>query len=174
MGSSPHFGVGIFQDEAGDDAHDLSLRQGIGHGRDWALAWFEDVAGDDTYRAPGSALGDSHVNALSVFWDRAGDDTYVIALPGLGESERESSGTMRDWMPTLALFVDGAGRDRYLAWPRDAKGAALPALPSPADCAPIPGVGDGRTWVRTPSTAPSPGYRGAGIDGRTVSKGGSE
>jgi hypothetical protein len=90
--------------------------------------------------------------------------------PGLGESEPEPNGSVRDWLLSLGLFIDGAGHDGYYLLPGDesyeasntymgdVKPEDLPRLP------PLDFAGDGKTWQRTPPTDAVPGYRGIGMD----------
>jgi hypothetical protein len=166
--SAPHFSIGILQDEAGDDHYVSTRRQSIGHGRDWSLAWFEDVAGNDFYQGARTTLGCSHVNSISVFWDRAGDDVYLSKGPGLGESELDISGSARDWLLTLALFVDGGGNDQYYELTGDPSYEGSDVYPGDvvdtADLTPLEFAGDGQTWIKTAPPVEAPGFLGVGID----------
>lgn len=168
--SAPHFACGILQDEAGDDRYVIGIRQSMGHGRDWSLAWFEDAGGNDWYQGARTTLGVSHVNALSFFWDRAGDDTYIAKGPSFGESEIEVSGSPRDWLMTLGMFVDGGGKDRYYLLPGDESYEGSNTFTGDvteemlSTMTPLDFAGDGKMWVKTAPTAESPGWAGVGID----------
>jgi hypothetical protein len=168
--SAPHFAIGILQDDAGDDRYLCSIRQSLGHGRDWSIAWLEDSAGDDWYQGARTTLGCSHVNSISVCWDKLGDDVYIAKGTGLGESEPEPNGSPRDWLLTLGLFIDGAGTDGYYLLPGDDSyegSSTFTGEISPEGLAALPRLdfaGDGRNWQRTSSPAEAPGYMGSGVD----------
>ena len=166
--SAPHFSIGILQDEAGDDRYTSTRRQSIGHGRDWSLVWFEDVAGNDFYQGARTTLGCSHVNSISVFWDRAGNDTYLCKGPGLGESELSLSGSPRDWLLTLGLFVDGGGHDQYFELTGDPSYAGSDTYPGDVTdttgLLPLELAGNGTVWVRTAPSQDAPGFISVGID----------
>ncbi|MCB1219085.1 MAG: hypothetical protein H7A35_06445 [Planctomycetales bacterium] len=166
--SAPHFSIGILQDEAGDDRYIVTRRQSMGHGRDWSLAWFEDVAGNDWYQGARTTLGTSHVNAISVFWDRAGDDVYLGKGPCLGQSEPETGGSPRDWLLTLGLFIDGAGKDSYFELPGDpsyeGSDTYIGDVESLEGLTPLDYSGDGKSWQMSADAPGAPGYRGVGLD----------
>ena len=168
--SAPHFAAGILQDEAGDDKYVISIRQSMGHGRDWSLAWFEDAAGNDWYQGARTTMGVSHVNAISVFWDRHGDDTYLSKGPTLGMNEPEPGGSLRDFLLMLGMFVEGGGHDRYYLLPGDESyegSSTFTGNFTEADLSkltPLGFAGDGKTWVRSAPTPESPGNYGIGVD----------
>jgi hypothetical protein len=168
--SAPHFACGVLQDDAGDDRYIISIRQSMAHGRDWSLAWLEDSAGNDWYQGARTTLGVSHVNSISVFWDKLGDDTYIMKGPGLGDSEPEPNGSLRDWLLTLGLFIDGAGHDGYYLLPGDEsyEGSNTFSGEITADklptLQPIDGAGDGMQWQRIVKAESAPGYVGIGVD----------
>ena len=170
--SAPHFACGVLQDEAGDDRYIVTRRQSMGHGRDWSLAWFEDVAGNDWYQGARTTLGTSHVNAISIFWDRAGDDIYLGKGPTFGASEPEIGGSPRDWLLTLGLFVDGGGHDLYYELTGDPSYEGSDTYPGDVsmnmleDLKQLDFAGDGMQWVNTAPTADGPGWCGAGIDAK--------
>jgi hypothetical protein len=168
--SAPHFACGILQDDGGDDRYVISIRQSMAHGRDWSIAWLEDSAGNDWYQGARTTLGVSHVNSISVFWDKLGADTYIMKGPGLGDSEPEPNGSVRDWLLTLGLFLDGGGHDGYYLLPGDESYEGsntfsgeittedLPTL------GPLDFAGDGKVWQRTVTPETAPGYKGSGVD----------
>jgi hypothetical protein len=168
--SAPHFACGILQDDGGDDRYVISIRQSMAHGRDWSIAWLEDSAGDDWYQGARTTLGVSHVNSISVCWDKQGNDTYIMKGPGLGDSEPEPNGSVRDWLLSLGLFIDGGGSDRYYLLPGDDSYEGSNTFSGDVSPADLPGLarldfaGDGKGWQRTPPTEAVPGYRGYGLD----------
>lgn len=117
IASPPHFAVGIVIDESGDDVWRGRSSRACGFGRDFALGWFEDGAGDDLYLCSDSAFGIGNVNGLGVCWDRSGDDTWVARSNSFGQPYQESFGTRRDLPINAGLFIDGGGGDRYLRLP---------------------------------------------------------
>ncbi|MCC7478041.1 hypothetical protein IT575_06230 [bacterium] len=168
--SAPHFAVGILQDDSGDDRYVCSIRQSLGHGRDWSIAWLEDSAGDDWYQGARTTLGVSHVNSISVFWDKLGADTYIMKGPGLGDSEPEPNGSPRDWLLSLGLFIDGAGQDGYYLLPGDDSYEGSNSFSGEVNAADLPRLtkldfaGDGKSWQRTVTPDSAPGYKGSGLD----------
>lgn len=169
MGAAPHFALGVMQDDAGDDRYVGYMSQTLGQGRDLSLGWFEDSAGNDLYVGANRTLGSGDINGIGVFWDKAGDDVYLGCGDMFGQSAVEGQGTVRDYMLTLGLFVDGSGKDRYLALPAGTYKNAdeifnLPAFKTLSFPA-LDFAGDGKSWLR-PQTGPIVvGAHGAGIDG---------
>ncbi len=166
--SAPHFSIGVLQDDGGDDRYIVGIRQSMGHGRDWSIAWFEDAAGNDWYQGARTTLGTSHINSLSFFWDRHGDDVYLGKGPTFGESEVETSGSVRDWLLTLGLFIDGGGKDQYYMLPGDesyeASNTFVGEVTDLSALTPLDFAGDGKLWVKTPPTEAAPGFNGVGLD----------
>lgn len=168
--SAPHFACGILQDEGGDDRYLISIRQSLAHGRDWSLAWLEDSAGNDWYQGARTTLGCSHVNSISVFWDKLGDDTYIMKGPGLGDSEPEPNGSVRDWLLTLGLFLDGGGQDGYYLLPGDESYEGSNSFSgeiTPEQLGTLTRLdfaGDGKTWQHIVKAESAPGYMGIGAD----------
>jgi hypothetical protein len=166
--SAPHFAIGILQDDGGDDRYIVGIRQSMGHARDWSIAWFEDAAGNDWYQGARTTLGTSHLNSISVFWDRHGDDVYIGKGPSFGESEIETGGSMRDWLMTLGLFIDGGGHDQYYLLPGDdsyeASNTFIGEVTDLSKLTPLDFAGDGKTWIKTPPTEAAPGFCGVGLD----------
>jgi hypothetical protein len=166
--SAPHFSIGILQDDGGDDRYTVGIRQSMGHGRDWSIAWFEDSAGNDWYQGARTTLGTSHINSISVFWDRHGDDVYMSRGPSFGESEVETSGSVRDWLLTLGLFIDGGGKDQYYLLPGDGSyeesNTYTGDITDLSKLKPLDFAGDGKTWIKTQPTEAAPGFCGVGLD----------
>lgn len=166
--SAPHFSIGVLQDDGGDDKYVVGIRQSMGHGRDWSIAWFEDSAGNDWYQGARTTLGTSHINSISVFWDRHGDDVYIGKGPTFGESEIETSGSVRDWLLTLGLFIDGGGKDQYFLLPGDesyeASNTFIGEITDLSTLKPLDFAGDGKMWVKTQPTDAAPGFCGVGLD----------
>lgn len=166
--SAPHFSIGVLQDDGGNDKYVVGIRQSMGHGRDWSLAWFEDAAGNDWYQGARTTLGTSHINSISVFWDRHGDDVYIGKGPTFGESEIEASGSVRDWLPTLGIFIDGGGKDQYYLLPGDesyeASNTFIGEVTDLTKLTPLDFAGDGKMWIKTQPTEATPGFCGVGLD----------
>ena len=166
--SAPHFAVGILQDDAGDDRYIIVIRQSMGHGRDWSIAWFEDAAGNDWYQGARTTLGVSHINSVSIFWDRAGDDTYLAKGPCLGESETETTGSIRDWLLTVGIFVDGGGDDKYLLLPGEgsyeASNTFTGEITDLSTLQPLDFAGNGKMWNKTAPGNDTSGFYGVGLD----------
>jgi len=166
LGSSPHFAIGIMQDDAGDDRYVLKQMQSIGNGRDWSIGWFEDAAGNDWYQGGIMSFGTGDVNGLGVFWDRSGDDVYMAQVPCFGQSRMSSAGSLRDYMLTLGLFVDGGGLDTYLLLPIDShpSGGYADIILDISGLEMFEGVGDGECWARATRGNEVPGTHGVGVD----------
>jgi hypothetical protein len=166
--SAPHFSIGILQDDGGDDKYVVGIRQSMGHGRDWSIAWFEDAAGNDWYQGARTTLGTSHINSISLFWDRHGNDVYIGKGPTFGESEIETSGSVRDWLLTLGLFIDGGGKDQYYLLPGDesyeASNTFIGEVTDLSTLKPLDFAGDGKTWIKTQPSEAAPGFCGVGLD----------
>jgi hypothetical protein len=115
--------------------HDFSLGILLALGRD-----------DDTYLTPNLALGAGNANGAGIFADEGGADRYVPASAlTLGNAALETLTDMGRLMrPTVGVFLDGDGTDRYERM--------TPAM-----------EGNDRTWTqRTHMEAPS--ERGFGAD----------
>ena len=166
LGGSPHMGVGVFQDDQGDDRYHLTHMQSLGNGRDFSVGWFEDSSGNDWYQGGIMTFGVGDINGIGVFWDKAGDDTYLAHGPCFGQSRIEHSGSIRDNMLTLGLFVDGGGTDTYL----DLTGSdyiaerPYPPLERPYGLADFAFAGNGLAWTRATNQNEVPGAYGCAID----------
>ncbi len=167
LGGAPHFAVGIMQDDGGDDRYILRQMQSMGNGRDFSLGWFEDRAGNDYYQGGIMTFGVGDLNGIGVFWDKAGDDTYIAKGPSFGQSRMEAAGSLRDYMLTLGMFVDGGGADRYCLLPGDITPTGEPTveLASLDGLELLPFTGDGKMWTRATDQNTTPGSFGCGIDG---------
>ncbi len=166
LGSSPHFAIGILQDDAGDDRYVLKQMQSIGNGRDFSIGWFEDGAGDDWYQGGIMCFGTGDVNGLGFFWDRSGNDVYMAQAPCFGQSRMSSAGSLRDFMLTLGLFVDGGGTDTYLRLPGDGRphGGYADIIPDITGLETFENVGNGECWARATQGNEVPGSHGSGVD----------
>ena len=166
--SAPHFAMRHLAGRGGDDRYTVSIRQSMGHGRDWSIAWFEDAAGNDWYQGARTTLGTSHINSISVFWDRHGDDMYMAKGPSFGESEVENTGGIRDWLLTLGLFIDGGGHDQYYALPGEGSyeesNTYAGDVTDVSKLTPLDFAGDGKLWVKTLPAEQTPGFHGVGLD----------
>jgi hypothetical protein len=114
QGSAAHFALGILQDSAGNDKYTGKMNMCGGAGHDFSLGWLEDRAGNDAYDMPNLSLGGGNANGVGVFWDCAGDDSYLTSGVTLGQASVAGSGSVRDFIMCLGVFVDGGGRDTYM------------------------------------------------------------
>jgi hypothetical protein len=162
QGSAAHFALGILQDTLGNDKYTGKMNMCGGAGHDFSLGWLEDRAGDDTYDMPNLSLGGGNANGVGVFWDCAGDDSYLTSGVTLGQASVAGSGSVRDFIMCLGVFIDGGGKDSYME--RQAEGMP-PAL--------FTFCGDAWAWQRLgASTPPVPGEHGCGIDAPWSRQGG--
>ncbi len=154
QGSGAHFALGILQDEAGDDAYEGAQNMCVGAGHDFSFGWLEDSAGNDRYTCPNLSLGAANANGIGVFWDKAGDDSYLSRGVTLGMANSVRPGSLRDFILSLGVFIDGGGHDTYL----QAMGEG--EEPLPWDFA-----GDGLSWSR-PGRADPPlaAEKGCAVD----------
>ena len=107
QGAAAHGAIGVLWDFIGDDRYTLGDR-GQAHGHDRALGILFDTMGHDRYAADAAAQGYATANGVALFDDRHGDDAYqVLETSSWGRAE-----PLRG-EPTVALFVDGEGADRY-------------------------------------------------------------
>jgi len=143
QGAGAHFGVAILQDDAGDDTYRGPMNQNLGAGHDFTVAWFEDRAGNDSYEGCNLSLGTGNANGMGVFWDAAGDDSYLTRGITLGQSGGVAPASLREYMLTLGVFVDGGGHDTYREYGAEGE------QPAPYSFA-----GDGLQWTRPSSSQP--------------------
>jgi hypothetical protein len=154
QGSAAHFALGILQDTAGNDKYTGKMNMCGGAGHDFSLGWLEDRAGNDAYDMPNLSLGGGNANGIGVFWDCAGDDSYLTSGVTLGQASVAGSGSVRDFIMCLGLFVDGGGNDTYLE--RQPEGKPPVAFTF---------CGNAWAWERLGASAPPvPGEHGCGID----------
>jgi hypothetical protein len=105
QGGGYYYGIGIFEDSGDNNDTYLGSRYNFGWGAHAGLGYFSDHAGDDYYRTRQIvAAGLAWDHSLAFFEDRSGDDEYVLGDFSLGASAHNS----------VAVFYDGAGKDRYL------------------------------------------------------------
>lgn len=153
QGSGAHFALGILQDNAGNDTYNAAMNMCIGAGHDFSLGWLEDMAGDDSYTAPNLSLGAGNANGYGVFWDHGGNDTYRTKGTTLGQASSARAGSLRDFITTLGVFIDGGGDDLYLD------------NSDPGNLVPFDFCGDGMSWTRPgKSNPPLDAEKGCGID----------
>jgi len=108
-GQSLGGGYGFLVDGAGDDRYiGGNFCQGAGYW--WGGGFLEDRSGNDVYRNTSYALGAAAHHGLGCAVDLTGDDAYnVDNETGL---RAQNQGHARDG--SVAVFMDGAGTDRYL------------------------------------------------------------
>lgn len=154
QGAGAHFGVAALQDEAGNDSYRAPMNQSIGAGHDFTVAWFEDVAGDDSYYGCNLSLGTGNANGLGVFWDQVGNDRYETRGITLGQAGGVAVASLREYMLTLGVFVDGGGQDIYLESSVETQSATELSF-----------AGDGLSWARPGASQPAmPLELGCGVD----------
>ena len=150
QGGAAHFAYAALVDGGGRDTHNMTAtRQNMtaGAGHDFSLGILLALGReDDTYLVPNLALGAGNANGAGIFADEGGNDRYVApSALTLGNGALETLTDMGRLMrPTVGVFLDGDGTDRYERMP--------------------PGMeGDDRTWTqRIHPEAPS--ERGFGAD----------
>lgn len=156
QGSAAHFALGVLQDTAGNDSYTGKMNMCGGAGHDFSLGWLEDRAGNDAYDMPNLSLGGGNANGVGVFWDCAGDDSYLSNGITLGQASVAGTGSLRDFIMTLGVFVDGSGADVYLE-----RGSEGQPSTSFSFCC------NNWKWSRPgASSPPVPGEHGCGIDAR--------
>ena len=119
QGSDAHFALAVFWDDKGDDVYNGILKPkatSIGVGHDFSVGWHLDLAGDDSYRAPGLSLGSGNDNGIGIMVNLGGKDTYdTQGKRTLGGASIGSSGASgaRATVINLGVFVDTGGTDSY-------------------------------------------------------------
>ncbi len=175
----PHFAIGIVQDDEGDDKYLGYMHRIFGHGRDWCIGWFEESAGNDLYVGTTDYhFGTGDTNAIGIFWEKAGNDTYYSCGKSFGSAVGAES--LRNYMLSLGIFVDGSGFDKYYELPQ-LKGYNVQDSGFTPDGKRIRGFADyapyfeldkvksfeyainGKIWKRMVGTEP-PGTRATAID----------
>lgn len=152
-------GFGALLEGGGDDSYNLNgarlLGSLLGHGNNLAAGLALERGGDDTYRLPRASGGAGQRNGAGALLDLGGDDehqasnnsTWGYAVLG---PEGDQDGDPRRQLPTLGLFVDGAGADSYLR--PDLEGDNPP------------GIGQDQTWTQRANEALD-SEQGVGVDG---------
>jgi len=113
QGAGAHFGVGILWEGGGNDHYLATHNMAQGAGHDFTVGFLIDEAGDDVYDAPNLSLGAGNANGMGLFWDKGGKDAYhVTADLTLGKSSVGGPvGLIRDFMPTIGIFLDTGGEE---------------------------------------------------------------
>ncbi|MEO0142374.1 MAG: hypothetical protein ABIL15_03375 [candidate division WOR-3 bacterium] len=114
QGSGAHFAIGALLDSSGNDKYTATKNMAIGAGHDFTLGVLFDYEGNDFYDAPNLSLGAGNANGMGLFIDLKGNDEY-ITHGGiiLGNASTASRGSLRDFIKTIGIFLDGEGKDRY-------------------------------------------------------------
>jgi hypothetical protein len=123
QGASAHFAIGSLIDHAGNDQYNdrFVLGQTLGAGRDGSVATFVDVQGDDIYYIPKKSAGGGDMNSIGLFCDQQGDDSYHPlrqSYMGTASSTNPRGEYFRSVMPTIGVFVDLDGQDKYPSFGR--------------------------------------------------------
>ena len=128
LGAAAHYAIGVQVDLRGDDKYNVGnaavVNQYQGHARDGSIGVSVDGAGNDQYLFRTHCAGSADLSSIGLFWDRAGDDAYTINYtlvgpangwadtPPCGTTTRNKpSGTFRDELPSIGVFIDGMGLD---------------------------------------------------------------
>jgi len=114
QGAGAHFALGILIDSTGSDRYIATKNMAQGAGHDFTLGFLLDYEGDDFHDAPNLSLGAGNANGMGLFMDFSGDDEYTTHNGiTLGRANTDSRGGLRDFMKTIGIFIDGAGKDKY-------------------------------------------------------------
>jgi hypothetical protein len=117
MGAGVHSAAGVLLKRGiGHDVYRSSHEMALGTGNDLSVGVFVDEAGDDEYIVGQLSLGVAFANSTGVFADGAGNDRYSVGSPtcaALGAALMQQWGTPRETWPSLGLFLDLGGADRY-------------------------------------------------------------
>ncbi|MFM1823031.1 MAG: hypothetical protein RI967_1297 [Planctomycetota bacterium] len=138
LGSAAHQAAGVAIDRAGRDSYLTRTAAHLGGAWDESVAFFLDLAGDDTYRTGGLSLGGAAQQAIAIMVDAAGDDAYLGGGATLGEPSSNDYHFGTTGLGSLALFLDLAGRDHYPARRRNGT-----VVPTPDEASPELGGRDG-------------------------------
>ena len=138
LGSAAHQAAGVAIDRTGRDSYLTRTAAHLGGAWDESVAFFLDLAGDDTYRTGGLSLGGAAQQAIAIMVDAAGDDAYLGGGATLGEPSSNEYHFGTTGLGSLALFVDLAGRDHYPASRRNGS-----VVPTPDEASPGLGGRDG-------------------------------
>jgi hypothetical protein len=118
QGAAAHFAIGSMIDHSGDDRYNDArvLGQTLGAARDGSVGTFVDVSGDDVYYIPKKSAGGGDMNSIGLFCDQQGADEYhplAHSYMGTASSSNPRGDYFRNVMPTIGVFVDLDGTDRY-------------------------------------------------------------
>lgn len=114
QGAGAHFALGVLIDSTGDDRYIATKNMAQGAGHDFTLGYFLDYQGNDFHDVPNLSLGAGNANGMGLFLDVSGDDNYITHNGiTLGRANTDSRSSLRDYMKTIGIFIDGAGNDRY-------------------------------------------------------------
>lgn len=114
QGAGAHFALGVLIDSAGSDIYNATHNMAQGAGHDFTLGVLFDYGGNDLHNALNLSLGSGNANGMGLFIDLSGDDTYhTHSGITLGRANTASRGSLRDYIKTLGIFIDGAGKDTY-------------------------------------------------------------
>ncbi|MGB9721890.1 MAG: hypothetical protein ACPL28_10475 [bacterium] len=114
QGAGAHFAVGALIDSTGNDKYIAKNNMALGAGHDFTLGVLFDYEGNDFYNAPNLSLGAGNANGMGIFVDLKGDDEYIThGGIVLGNASTASRGSLRDYMKTIGIFIDGEGKDKY-------------------------------------------------------------
>jgi len=93
----------------------------MGAGHDFSIGLLVDAAGNDRYDAGGLSMGAANANGWGLLLDLEGDDEYGTtansANEACGISRGLETGTIREDMLNLGMFLDLGGRDAYEGQP---------------------------------------------------------
>ena len=120
QGAAAHFAIGSMIDESGDDHYndERVLGQTLGAARDGSIGTFVDVTGKDIYYIPKKSAGGGDMNSIGLFCDQDGKDEYhplAHSYMGAASAANSRGEYFRTVMPTLGVFADLNGEDRYPA-----------------------------------------------------------
>jgi hypothetical protein len=151
MGAGVHHAAGILLKRGvGNDTYRSTHEMVLGTGNDFSVGVFVDEGGDDEYSVGQLSLGVAYSNSTGIFVDGAGNDRYFVASTtcrAMGAAYMYAWGNARETLPSLGLFMDLGGADKYPAHCVRAKNNSLWAGP--------------RVWPRLDLRSES----AAGVDG---------
>jgi hypothetical protein len=135
LGAGAHYAIGVQVDLSGDDQYNVGVtttkNQFQGHARDGSIGISIDGDGNDHYCLKNMCGGCADLVSIAIFWDRRGDDIYEMKMDkDLGDAGPLGSATtyppersFRDDLPTVGIFLDTGGNDKFTGDPRGDKGA---------------------------------------------------
>jgi len=116
QGSGAHFAFATLLEEGGNDHYIATHNMAQGAGHDFTVGMLLDISGNDIYEPPNLSLGGGNSNGIGVLIDWSGDDKYLPlekAGTTLGRAGISGTGSLRDYMLCLGLFMDLGGDDVY-------------------------------------------------------------